>query len=67
VRLSPQQRQDNQTRIRAVMDAILSGDLPPGGKCDTSTLARQAGFSELKTVIDTDRLAVAFPLRGGWP
>ena len=25
------------------------------------------GFSELKTVIDTDRLAVAFPLRGGWP
>ena len=43
MRLSPQQRQDNETRIRAVMDAILSGDLPPGGKCDTSTLARQAG------------------------
>ena len=25
------------------MDAILSGDLPPGGKCDTSTLARESG------------------------
>ena len=43
VRLSPQQRQDNETRIRAVMDRLLGGDLPPGGKCDTSTLAREAG------------------------
>ena len=25
------------------MDAILSGDLPPGGKCDTSTIARESG------------------------
>jgi hypothetical protein len=43
VRLSPQQRQDNETRIRAVMDTLLGGDLPPGGKCDIKTLARETG------------------------
>ena len=43
MRLSPQQRQHNETRIRAVMDRLLGGDLPPGGKCDTKTLAREAG------------------------
>jgi len=43
VRLSPQQRRRNETRIRAVMDRLLGGDLPPGGKCDIKTLAREAG------------------------
>ncbi len=43
MRLSPQQRQYNEMRIRAVMDRLLGGDLPPGGKCDIKTLAREAG------------------------
>lgn len=43
MRLSPQQRRHNETRIRAVMDRLLGGDLPPGGKCDIKTLAREAG------------------------
>ena len=67
MRLNPAQRLATEQRIRQVMDHLLGGDIPPGGRCDIAALARQAGFSELKTVIDTDRLAVAFPLRGGWP
>lgn len=43
MRLTTQQRQHNQTRIRAVMDALLGGDFPPGGKCDIKTLARESG------------------------
>lgn len=43
MRLSPQQRLHNEMRIRAVMDRLLGGDLPPGGKCDIKTLAREAG------------------------
>jgi len=38
------QRQDEQ-RIRAAAAALLAGDIPPGGRCDISTLARQAGIS----------------------
>jgi hypothetical protein len=43
VRISAQQRQHNQVRIRAVMDRLLRGDLPAGGGCDVTTLAREAG------------------------
>jgi len=43
MRLSRQQRLDNETKIRAAMNRLLNGDLPPGGKCDIKTLARQAG------------------------
>jgi hypothetical protein len=44
VRLSPQQRHASETRIRQAMDRLLRGDLPPGGKCDIKTLAREAGI-----------------------
>lgn len=43
MRLSAQQRHHNETRIRAAMDRLLRGDIPPGGKCDIKTLAREAG------------------------
>jgi hypothetical protein len=43
MRLSPQQRHQNETKIRAAMDRLLRGDLPPGGKCDIKTLARESG------------------------
>ena len=42
MRISAGQRQQNETRIRAVMDRLLRGEIPPGGKCDIKTLARQA-------------------------
>jgi hypothetical protein len=42
MRISAEQRQQNETRIRAVMHRLLSGEIPPGGKCDIKTLAREA-------------------------
>jgi hypothetical protein len=44
MRLSPQQRHHNETKIREVMHRLLCGDLPPGGKCDIKTLARESGI-----------------------
>jgi DNA repair exonuclease SbcCD ATPase subunit len=43
MRLSKQQLLDNETKIVAAMKRLLNGDLPPGGKCDVKTLAREAG------------------------
>ena len=42
MRISASQRLQNQARIRAAIDRLLAGDIPPGGKCDTKTLAREA-------------------------
>jgi len=44
MRLTRQQLLDNEARIRAVMTRFLAGDIPPGGKCDVKTLAREAGI-----------------------
>ncbi|WP_238815770.1 hypothetical protein [Nocardia brasiliensis] len=43
MRISNQQCQQNEARIRASMDRLLRGDIPAGGSCDTSTLAKEAG------------------------
>ncbi len=43
MRISAAQRHANQQRIRTVMDRMLRGELPPGGRCDIKTLAREAG------------------------
>jgi len=43
MRLSRQQLADNETKIRTAMSRLLNGDIPPGGKCDIKTLAREAG------------------------
>ncbi len=43
MRLSRQQLADNEAKIRAAMSRLLNGDLPPGGKCDIKTLARESG------------------------
>jgi uncharacterized coiled-coil protein SlyX len=43
MRISAQQRNHNVARIRAVMDRLLRGDIPAGGKCDIKTLARESG------------------------
>lgn len=42
MRLTPEQRHHNETKIRAAMDRLLLGDLPPGGRCDIKTLARES-------------------------
>lgn len=43
MRLSADQRQANETRIRAAIDRLLRGEIPAGGSCDIKTLAGEAG------------------------
>jgi hypothetical protein len=43
MRISAAQRIQNENRIRAAMDRLLRGEIPPGGNCDIKTLASQAG------------------------
>ncbi|MFE2597331.1 hypothetical protein ACFXCZ_12615 [Streptomyces sp. NPDC059396] len=43
MRISAAQRTENENCIRAAMDRLLRGEIPPGGKCDVKTLAREAG------------------------
>ena len=38
-------RREAEQRIRSAAAALLSGDIPPGGRCDITTLAQQAGVS----------------------
>ena len=44
MRLSADQRHQNETRIRAAMDRLLRGQIPANEKCDVKTLAREAGI-----------------------
>ena len=37
MRISTEQRHQNEARIRTAIDRLLAGDLPPGGKCDVRT------------------------------
>ncbi len=43
MRISRQQLAGNDAKIRAAMARLLNGDIPPGGKCDITTLAGMAG------------------------
>jgi hypothetical protein len=42
MRITATQRAANETRIRAAIDRLLRGEIPPGGRCDIKTLAREA-------------------------
>ena len=42
-RTSTETRTRNEEAIRAAMDRLLRGELPPGGRCDIKTLAAEAG------------------------
>jgi hypothetical protein len=44
MRITAAQRTGNENRIRAAMDRLLRGEIPPGGNCDIKTLAREAGI-----------------------
>ncbi|GCE40999.1 MULTISPECIES: hypothetical protein [Rhodococcus] len=43
MRISADQRTQNENRIRAAIDRLLRGEIPPGGGCDIKTLAAAAG------------------------
>jgi hypothetical protein len=47
MRTSAEQRRHAEQRIRAAADALLRGEVPPDGKSDVTTLARQALLTEL--------------------
>ncbi|MFF3400347.1 hypothetical protein ACFYW6_17675 [Streptomyces sp. NPDC002659] len=44
-RISDADRARNEEAVRAAMDRLLRGELPPGGKCDLKTLAAEAGVT----------------------
>ncbi|MEV6803188.1 hypothetical protein [Streptomyces sp. NPDC051132] len=44
-RISEADRARNEETIRAAMDRLLRGELPPSGKCDLKTLAAEAGVT----------------------
>ncbi|MFD8259565.1 hypothetical protein ACFV19_11585 [Streptomyces griseoluteus] len=44
-RLTATDRNRNEAAVRAAMERLLGGDLPPGGKCDLKTLASLAGIT----------------------
>jgi chromosome segregation ATPase len=43
--ISELQRRRTEERIRAAIDRLLRGQIPPGGGCDVKTLAHEAGVS----------------------
>lgn len=44
-RLNDQTRGQKEAAIRAAMDRLLRGEVPPGGKCDVKTLAATSGVT----------------------
>ncbi|MFJ8138362.1 MULTISPECIES: hypothetical protein [Streptomyces] len=42
MRITAEQRRQNEDRIRAAMDRLLRGEIPAGGRCDVQTLAAEA-------------------------
>ena len=42
MRVPGEQRREVEQRIRAAAAGLLAGNIPPGGHCDITTLARQA-------------------------
>lgn len=45
VRISPEARARKEEALRAAMDRLLRGEIPPGGKADLKTLAAEAGVN----------------------
>jgi chromosome segregation ATPase len=43
MRISAATRTKNENRIRAAIDRLLRGEIPPGANCDIKTLAHEAG------------------------
>jgi hypothetical protein len=52
--LTTEQRRRNEASIRAAMDRLLLGQLPPRGACDLKTLAREAGVARTGFYARTD-------------
>ncbi|MET7783556.1 hypothetical protein ABZU94_39025 [Streptomyces mirabilis] len=60
-RISEDTRARNEEAIRAAMDRLLRGDLPPGGRCDLRTLASEAGVPRTAFYAKKNRDGTARP------
>ncbi|MBK3533630.1 hypothetical protein JHN55_28025 [Streptomyces sp. MBT56] len=60
-RISEDAKSRNEAAIRAAMDRLLAGELPPGGKCDLKSLAAEAGVSRTAFYPKKDRDGSARP------
>jgi hypothetical protein len=54
-RLTDETRRHNEQAIRAAMDRLLRGQIPPGGRCDLKTLATEAGVTRTGFYAKGDR------------
>jgi hypothetical protein len=54
-RLTDKTRARNEQAIRAAMDRLLRGEIPPGGRCDLKTLAAEAGVTRTGFYAKGDR------------
>jgi len=43
MRITAAQRAANENPVRAAIDRLLRGEIPPSGRCDIKTLAKEAG------------------------
>ncbi len=61
--ISELQRRRIEERIRAAIDRLLGGQIPPGGGCDVKTLAREAGISRASLYRTYQHLKTEFEQR----
>jgi hypothetical protein len=54
-RISEDAKSRNEAALRAAMDRLLRGELPPGGKLDLKTLAAEAGVTRTGFYPKTNR------------
>ncbi len=60
MRVPDEQRREVEQRIRAAAAGLLAGNIPPGGHCDITTLACQAGVSRATLYRSYPRLKQQF-------
>lgn len=61
--ISAEQRRQTEDSIRAAIDRLLHGQIPPGGACDISTLAKESGVSRAALYRTYDHLKAEFERR----
>lgn len=61
--ISAEQRRQTEDSIRAAIDRLLQGQIPPGGACDISTPAKESGVSRAALYRTYNHLKAEFERR----